>query len=159
MKKLTVISIPFLLSSVFLLHLEAQNLPIYHTESIKNEVVAVFQDMLVFAENLEFDKLSSGVDDTHKAGFITNGTYYAQYSTLINDVKLSAQGVNKQSISIKDQKVTVLSDKIALLTVSGASKANLTDGRAFSSNFHWSFIYEKIENNWKVIHSHQSLRN
>lgn len=74
-------------------------------------------------------------------------------------MKLSSQGVNKQDISIKDQKVTVLSDKIALLTVSGVSKANLTDGRVFSSNFHWSFVYEKIANNWKVIHSHQSLKN
>lgn len=81
MKKLTVISIPFFLSSVFILHLEAQSLPMYHTESIKNEIVSVFQDMLVFAENLDFDKLNSGVNDTHKAGFITNGTYYAQYST------------------------------------------------------------------------------
>ena len=159
MKNIIVISISFLVSSTFLLHVEAQNLTMQQTNSIKNEVSIIFQDMLVFAEKLDFDKLSSGVDDRNKAGFITNGKYYAQYSTLINDVKFNAQGVSKQSITIKEKKVTVLSAETVLMTVSGASKANISNSRVLTSNFHWLFVYEKIDNNWKVIHSHQSLTN
>lgn len=116
----------------------------------------MFQKMLVLAEKLEFNKLSSGVNDTREAGFITNEKYYARYSSLIEDVKTNAQGISKQDISIKEKKITVLSDKIVLMTASGVAKAKLDDGREIAADFHWSFVYEKIDNDWKVIYSHQS---
>jgi hypothetical protein len=73
-------------------------------------------------------------------------------------MKLNAQGVGQQDISIKEKKITVLSNKIVLMTVSGVSMANLPDGREITVNFQWSFVFEKINNSWKVIHSHQSIR-
>lgn len=157
MNKLLFIFISFLLSFGFTAQSEGQTLSKSQTELIKNQVDSAFQKMVVFAEKLEFNKLSSGVDDTHKAGFITNGKYYADYSSLIEDVKLNAQGISQQDISIKDKNMTVLSDKIVLLTVSGVSVARINDGREISANILWSFVYEKIENNWKVIYSHQSI--
>ena len=156
MDKLIVILIFFILSFGFIVQSEGQTLSKKQTELIKNQVDSIFQRMLVFAEKLDFNALSSGVDDTHEAGFITNGKYYAYYSSLIDDVKLNAQGIGEQDISIKEKKVTVLSDKIVLMTVSGLSTAFIKDGREIAANFHWSFVYEKIDNNWKVIHSHQS---
>lgn len=156
MNKLTIISILFLLSFGFITQAEGQTLSYRQTEQIKNQVDSVFQKMLVFAEKLEFNELSSGVNDTREAGFITNGKYYARYSSLIEDVKINAQGISQQDISIKEKKITVLSDKIVLMTASGVAKANLDDGREIAANFHWSFVYEKIDNDWKVIYSHQS---
>ncbi len=156
MNKLIIISIFFLLSFGFISQSKGQTLSERQTELIKNQVDSIFKKMVVFAEKLDFDKLSSGVDDTHRAGFISNNKYYSDYLTLINDVKLNAQGINNQDISIQEKKITVLSDKIVLLTASGVSKAYINDGREVAVNFHWSFIYERINNNWKVIYSHQS---
>ncbi|MGE0019619.1 MAG: nuclear transport factor 2 family protein [Draconibacterium sp.] len=156
MNKLTIISILFLLSFGFVTQAEGQTLSNRQTEQIKNQVDSVFQKMIVLAENLEFNKLSSGVHDTREAGFITNGKYYARYSSLIEDVKNNAQGISHQDISIKEKKITVLSDKIVLMTASGVAKANLNDGRVIAADFQWSFVYEKIDNEWKVIYSHQS---
>lgn len=156
MNKLTIISILFLLSFGFITQTIGQTLSDRQTELIKNQVDSMFQKMLVLAEKLEFNKLSSGVNDTRKAGFITNGKYYARYSSLIEDVKNNAQGISKQDISIKEKKITVLSDKIVLMTASGVAKAKLDDGREIAADFHWSFVYEKIDNDWKVIYSHQS---
>ena len=156
MKQLIIISISFLLSIGFTEQSKGQTLSKRQTELIKNQVDSIFQEMLVFAEKLDFDELSSGVDDTHGAGFITNGKYYSEYSSLIEDVKLNAQGISQQDISIKEKKITVLSKDIVLMTASGVAKANLNDGRELATDFHWSFVYEKIDNKWKVIYSHQS---
>lgn len=156
MKKLIIISITFLLSFGFISQSKGQILSKKQTELIKNQVDSIFQEMLGLAEKLDFDKLSLGVNDTYGAGFITNGKYYTDYSTLIDDVKANARGISHQDISIKEKKITVLSDKIALMTASGVATAYITDGREIAANFHWSFVYEKIDNNWKVIYSHQS---
>ncbi|NJK86026.1 MAG: nuclear transport factor 2 family protein [Bacteroidales bacterium] len=74
-------------------------------------------------------------------------------------MKVNSRGISQQKISISEKKITVLSDKIALLTAHGTSKASLPDGREISVNFLWSFAFEKMDNQWKVIHSHQSRTN
>lgn len=157
MNKLIIISISFLLSFGVINQLEGQSLSKSQTELIKKQVDSVFQEMLAYAEKLDFDKLTLGVNDKHKVGFISNGKYYADYSTLVNDVKLTAKGISYQDISIKDKKITVLSEKVVILTASGLSSAKINDGREIVADFHWSFVYEKTNNNWKVIYSHQSL--
>lgn len=156
MKKLIIISISLLLLFGFVTQSAGQTLAKKQTEQIKSKVDSIFQKMVVLAEKLDFDKLSSGVNDKHEAGFITNDKYYASYSSLIEDVKINARGISKQDISIKEKKITVLSDKIVLMTASGVAIAKLDDGREIAANFHWSFVYEKIDNDWKVIYSHQS---
>lgn len=156
MKKLIIISVSLLLSFGFVGQSAGQTLSKRQKEVIQNQVDSIFQKMVVLAEKLDFNELSSGVNDTRKAGFISNGKYYANYASLIDDVKINARGISQQDISIKEKKITVLSDKIVLMTASGVSKANLDDGREIAVNFHWSFVYEKMNNNWKVIYSHQS---
>lgn len=157
MKRLFIILISVLLSFGLSLPAGAQSLTEQKAGLIKNEVDAIFQEMLISAEKLDYDNLSSGVNDTRKAGFIVNGKYYSRYSLLIDDLKLSGQGIDKQDISIKEKNITVLSDKIVLMTVSGVSKATLPDSRIITASFNWSFVFEKVDNSWKVIHSHQSI--
>lgn len=159
MRKLIIFSISFFLSFGFITKSKSQNLSKTQTELIQLEVDTIFQKMVVLAEKLNFDKLSSGVNDSHKAGFISNGKYYTNYSSLIDNVKTTAQGISYQDISVKNKKITVLSDKIVILTASGVSKARIDDGREIAADFHWSFVYEKFDNNWKVVYSHQSLAN
>lgn len=156
MNKLITISIFCLLSFGFTANSIAQSISPNQTELIKKQVDSIFLDMVNSAEKLDFKKLNSGVDDTQKAGFISNGKYYASYSVLAEETKSLAQGISGQNISFNDKKVTVLSDKIVLVTASGVSKVDLDDGRELVVNILWSFLYEKIDSNWKVIYSHQS---
>jgi hypothetical protein len=158
MKNLTILSISFLLLCGLITQAEGQTLSNRQTELIKNQVDSMFQKMLVFAERLDFNAISAGVNDKHEAGFITNDKYYTRYSSLIEDMKTNTQGIDRQDISIKEKKITVLSDYIVLLTASGEAKAYLDDGRVITANFLWSFVFEKINENWKVIYSHQSTR-
>lgn len=156
MNKLIIIFLSILMTLGFFKQTVGQNLSKNQSEQIKTQVDSVFQVMLKYAEALDFDQLSSGVDDSHATGFIANEKYYPNYSLLINDVKDNAQGIDRQAISLKEKQITVLSEKIVLLTASGVVKAFIFDGRVITANFNWSFIYEMTNGNWKVIYSHQS---
>jgi hypothetical protein len=123
---------------------------------IERHVDSIFHVMIEAAEILDYDKLTTAVDDRYKAGFITGGLYYAQYDSLIKSIRAKSLGVIGQHITIQNEKITVLSDNIVLLTASGIAKIDVNNGSSFSVNFDWSFVYAKLDNIWKVIQSHQS---
>jgi hypothetical protein len=123
---------------------------------IENEIELNFHEMIKEAENLDYDKLNQGVDDRYNAGFIVNGTYFTRYDSLHTVMKSRAQGTTSQSIAILKEKITVLSDHTVLLTAAGNAKIDFSSGQQLNVQFFWSFVYEKIENTWKVIYSHQS---
>jgi hypothetical protein len=100
-----------------------------------------------------------GVDDRYNTGFIINNTYFAKYDSLINILKSNKRIGTKQSITIQNKKITVLTDNIVLFTASGDASVELNTGQSFNVKFFWSFVYEKFNNDWKVIQSHQSQSN
>ena len=112
--------------------------------------------MINAAEKLDYDKLTSGVDDRYSAGFISGGIYYTQYDSLLSYIKAKSLGVIGQKITIQKEKITVLTDNIVLLTASGVTMIDVYNGNSFSLKFDWSFVYQKLDNKWKVIQSHQS---
>ena len=134
-----------------------QNLSRKKSELITSQVDSVFQEMLVFAENLDLKKLSLGVDDRHGAGFISGGKYHSTFASLLERMESQVQDISRQQIVIGQKKITVLTDTIVLLTATGEATAIADDGRQIKANFDWSFIYQKYDKNWKVIYSHQSL--
>lgn len=134
----------------------AQMMHSIQNPEIKHQIDSVFTEMLSLAENFDYDGLDSGVDDRYKAGFISNGTYYTDYASLIQFVKLRAQGVSEQQLKISHKKITILSDKHVLLNATGVAKIILDDGRVVTNDFYWSFLFEQFNASWKVIHSHQS---
>jgi hypothetical protein len=140
-------------------HLIGQNLSGKQKSETERQVDTIFLSMVKAAENIDYDKISKGVDDRHNAGFIVNNSYYAKYSTMIDILKANLRSGTKQSINIRTKKITVLSEKIALLTASGTASVELETGQSFNVNFLWSFVYEKFDNDWKVIQSHQSQAN
>ena len=77
-------------------------------------------------------------------------------STTHYSIKIKSLGVTKQSITVQKEKITVLSDNIVLLTTCGETKIDVNNGNSFFVKFYWSFVYQKFDNNWKVIQSHQS---
>ena len=137
-------------------HSCGQSIPDPQKTRIAEQVDSMFHESIIAAERLEYDLLSRGVDDMHQAGFIVNGAYFAQYDSLINSLKVRSQRIVKQHITIQKEKITVLSDRIVLLAAYGDTKVDVNDGNTFTANFFWSFVYEKIGKEWKVIQSHQS---
>lgn len=159
MKKILFIILTYSLIPGFFNQSDGQNLTNQQKAKIENQVDSVFHSMIKTAEKLDYDKLNTGVDDRNNAGFIVNGSYYSEYETLAKLLKSNVQDGAKQSITIQKEKITALSDRIVLITVSGIAKVELNSNQSFSSDFLWSFVYEKVKEEWKVIHSHQSQAN
>ena len=154
--KTTIVIIIGILTFATSLPINSQTLSDEQITTIRKEVDSVFIRMIRYAENLDYDKFKNGVEDKYNAGFILNAKYYSTYSDLHSFVKLSAQGVNHQKLSAHTKKISVLTSDIVLLTTSGTSVVTLDDGREIGVNFFWTFVYEKIDNTWKVVQSHQS---
>ena len=133
-----------------------QNLAGNQVSRIEQEIDSVFTIMVKAAETLDAQKLRQGVDDRYQAGFITNGMYYAQFDSLMNNFTSRSQGVLRQTISLQKKKITVLSGSLALLTARGEARVDAADGRTFEAKFLWSFVYARLNDQWKVIQSHQS---
>ena len=110
------------------------------------------------AESLDVPKLINAVDDSRHAGFIANDNFYSEFEELANILKSREPGSVKQTITVQKKKITVLAENIALVTASGISQIEINGGNPFSLNFFWTFVYEKINNEWKVIQSHQSSK-
>lgn len=138
---------------------KGQSMSNVQKSKIEKQVDSIFHTMIKAAENLDYNKISTGVDDRHNVGFIVNGIYYTKYDSLINTLKANLRSGTKQSIVIQNKKITVLSENIVLLTASGDSNIELPNGQTLNVKFLWSFVYEKIKNDWKVIQSHQSRAN
>lgn len=159
MKTTATISFLCFLIAGFNGHTFGQTLTISQQSKIEKQVDSIFQTSVKAAETLDYDKISVGVDDRYNAGFIVNNSYFTSYDSLIQILKANSRSGTKQSITIQHKKITVLSDCIVLLTASGETHVELNTGQSFNAKFLWSFVYEKIQQNWKVIQSHQSLAN
>jgi hypothetical protein len=156
MKNIIILSISILLSICSTPNSHSQNLTFVEKEKLEKEVDSVFKLAIKTAEKLDYDKLSKGVDDSNNAGFIAGNSYYSRFDSLVNLIKARAGGVLKQSISLKKEKITILSETIALVVATGDSKIIINGGSEFATSFCWTFVYEKINGMWKVIQSHQS---
>lgn len=159
MKKTVTISLICFLILGFHVQSKGQNLTIVQKSKIERQVDSIFSTSVKAAENVDYDKISLGVDDRYNAGFIVNNSYFTRYDSLINILKANLRSGTKQSITIQNKKITVLSDCIVLLTASGDANTALNSGQSFNVKFLWSFVYVKINNDWKVIQSHQSRAN
>jgi hypothetical protein len=155
---LTILMI-FILNAGLNGQLKGQKLTNSQKSKIENQVDSIFLDMVKAAENVDYDKISVGVDDKYNAGFIVDNSYFSKYDSMIDILKANLRSGTKQVITIQNKKITVLSDSIVLLTASGNAKVELNTGQSFNVNFFWSLVYEKFNNDWKVIQSHQSQAN
>lgn len=140
----------------FIEQTNGQNISSQQKAAIEKQVDAVFHQMIKIAENIDYDKLAQGVDDENNAGFIINGGYFTRFDSLVTTLKARSQGATKQTITLQKEKITVLSESIVLLTAFGESKIEISPENVFTIKFYWSFVYEKINNAWKVVQSHQS---
>ena len=137
---------------------KGQTVPFKSNPGIEKEIDAAFLNSIKAAESFDVPKLINDVYDSHRAGFIFNGNYFDDFDDIANILKSREPGSVKQVIIVMKKKITVLAENIALVTASGVASVEVNGGNPFNSNFFWTFVYEKINNEWKVIQSHQSSK-
>ena len=94
----------------------AQALSNEQKQQLEKELDSLFLINVKAAELLDIKKLYDIVDDTYNAGFITAGRYYSSFDTLMMEFKSRAQGIDSQTIFLDEKKITLLSEKYAIIT-------------------------------------------
>ena len=135
---------------------KSQELTSVQKDKISSEINALFEKSIKAGENLDISVITGNVNDTLKTGFIDNGYYFSTFNEVIKGFNKGVKGCKSQKMEIINKKLTILSDKIVLLTAFGNYSATLDDGRILNGKFAWTFVYSKINDTWKVIHSHMS---
>ncbi|MCD4820113.1 MAG: nuclear transport factor 2 family protein [Candidatus Cloacimonetes bacterium] len=134
----------------------SQELSESEKDKIITEINVLFQKSIDAGETLDILKVSENVDDSFKTGFIDNGFYFDSFQEVMNGFEKGVKGINSQKMEIENKRVTVLSDQYVLVTASGKYSTKVDDGRFLSGRFAWTFVYLKIDDKWKIIHSHMS---
>lgn len=116
----------------------------------------LFDKSIQAGESLDVTRIAATVNDSLKAGFIDNGSYFRSFDDLMVTFKSGIQGLVHQTMNVGAKKITVLSANHALLTAHGKYSAEVADGRVLNGEFAWTIVYAKINGKWKVIHSHMS---
>lgn len=150
--------VSFLSSVIFLVVNTAYSQKLSEKQRIKieNELEKVFEEALRDGEKLDVDRISSGVDDRHKAGHIVNGDYYSSFDSLMTVFVSGIKNIDRQEFNIQEKKITILAKDIAIISAAGKAKIYLNSEKSFDAGFAWTFVYENTDNGWKVIHSHRS---
>lgn len=156
MKKLITISVLCVLMLLIVNTAYAQNLSDKQRIKIENELEKVFEEALRDGEKLDVDRIASGVDDRRKAGHIINGAYYSTFDSLMTVFNSGIQNTDRQVYSINKKKITALTKNLAIVAAAGKATIYLSTGQSFIVHFAWTFVYEKTDRGWKVIHSHRS---
>lgn len=125
-------------------------------KQIENEISAIFEKSIEAGEKLDIKGITENINDSKKSGFIDNGTYFKTFDELMVPFKAGIQGLEYQEMNVESKKITVLSENNVLLTAHGDYSAKVSDGRILKGKFAWTFVYSKINEEWKVIHSHMS---
>ena len=134
----------------------SQGLTENQKEKIASEIVADFEKNIKAAESFDAKGLTDCVNDSLKAGFIDNGVFFNSFDEVMKGFEEGIKGIKSLKYSISNKKITVLADNAALLTASGSASAALEDGRTITGGFAWTFVYSKVNNKWKIIHTHMS---
>jgi hypothetical protein len=120
------------------------------------EINDFFSESIKAGEQLDRNGIIKKVDDSMSAGFIDNGNYFHTFELLMKEFDEGTRGVKSQKMDIVDKKITLLSDNVVLVTAAGDFSVSLDDGRTMNGKFAWSFVYSKINNEWKIVHTHMS---
>lgn len=132
----------------------SQELTTEQKDKITSEIATAFEKSIKAAESLDAKMLADCVDDSLQAGFIVNGQFFPSFDRVMTDFEKNAIGCKSQKMNVINRKISVLAENVALLTTSGNYSVELEDGRTFSGTFAYTFVYSKVNGNWKVIHSH-----
>ncbi|MGC6432514.1 MAG: nuclear transport factor 2 family protein [Jejuia sp.] len=154
--RLLVLSTSFILFCFGFLH--SQNLSDTEIKKIKTEVYKTFYNSIETGEQLDVKGIENNIEDSLKTGFIDNGNYFKTFNELMVIFRQNIKGLESQKFDCTNKKVTILSEDKVLLTTSGNYETKVLDGRVLKGGFAWTFIYSKINGDWKVIHSHMSNR-
>jgi hypothetical protein len=123
---------------------------------INEQIDKAFSECITASENLDVEKISKVVDDKLLVGFIDNGIFFETFNSRLDKFKTGITKIKKQKITVINKIITILSDESVLLTASGDYSLTTNSDNVINGKFAWTIVYLKINNEWKIVHTHMS---
>lgn len=123
---------------------------------IEKQVLDQAEKMNISVEKADADGYNAFLSSSNFLSMISQGTPFFtrdEYANAIKDWFSQRKGVE---LSQKNIKVSVLTENLVLLNQSAVFQATFIDDRVFMIYHTVSFLFQKEESGWKIIHGHES---
>lgn len=154
MKRITILLSVLLLANACTLRV---NEPSGEEKSkIIGEVLELTNQIRLAAESANADGLFLHHSDAPDAAHIIDGKRYAK-SQMISNYRGVYAGVDNQQINLGNPVVKVLSSDLVLVASQGDFTSKSKSGGSLSGDVAWTYLWQKQQNTWVLIHAHQSF--
>ena len=125
--------------------------------AIEEELRACLAGCDAAADKADADGTTAYYSDMHKLGFIYNGTMIPSLDAVVVFARELFEQLQSQTHETSELRIAVLAPNVAVMTwhgnVTGTGKDGSTGGGVFARTFVWA----KVEDDWKIIHVHISI--
>jgi ketosteroid isomerase-like protein len=126
-------------------------------DSIIKEVMPVFEAITRYTSGAQADSLLKSYSDTPDFLHISSDGTIRDYAGFKKVCGEYYETVKEQKLTKTREIFQVLDDSTVLLCWSGNIDAHIKNGGIMKlSNYTVTFLFKKINGEWKVIHSHES---
>lgn len=106
--------------------------------------------------NKDVEAAFSYMDADNFLRFIDNGRIMEDYNKVFSNFKGAYSGFNTSNFYPSDIRITVLSESSALMTNNVSQEIVTTDGHEMKIHGAMTTVFQKINENWRIVHVHQS---
>ena len=125
--------------------------------AIEEELRACLASFDAAANNADADRTFAYCSDMHKLGFIYNGTMIPSLDALVAFGREMFDQLQSQTHETSELRIAVLAPNLATMTWHGNVTGTSKDGGTGRGVFARTFVWAKVEDDWKIIHMHASI--
>ena len=123
---------------------------------IEKQVLDQLEKMNLSVEKADADGYNAFLSSNNFLSMISQGTPFFTRDDYANAVKDWFSQRKSVELSQKTIKANVLTENLVLLDQSTIFQATFKDDRVFMIHHTVSFLFQKEETGWKIIHGHES---
>lgn len=125
-------------------------------DQLINEILVLTDEIRAAAEAADADGLFKYHSDAPDAAHIIDGRRFIRGQMVANYRNVYA-GVASQQINIGNPLVTILAPDLVLVVSQGDFTTRSKSGGALSGDVAWTYLWQKKNNAWTLLHAHQSF--
>ncbi|MBN2182083.1 MAG: nuclear transport factor 2 family protein [Sedimentisphaerales bacterium] len=158
--KLKIVFILGLVSVVWAVQSEKNNVTKEQQADIEKAIMKVHAEMMGAAENRDAEALYSHVLDGCKGVIVQDGIIMMTRQEALDGTRQGLQGLDSVSYKYNHKHITVVSPTVVVWVADGTTSVKFTgDGGEMSIAFAETIVFTLKDGQWKVFHAHRSVPN
>ena len=127
------------------------------THDIARKVKGIFDKLTEYSEKARLDLFLSGYENSPDFFHISSDGKMRNYEDLKKICTEYYSSLKEQKIVTIQEKIHVIDTNLVILSWTGNIVAQFKSGDSMKmSNYSITNVFKKIDNKWKIIHSHES---